>query len=511
MSTFMSLAIVAFAILLPVYITANCLHWLRSPLRSVPGPLLARFTDLWYCYQLKKGGYEKVILKLHQQHGPVVRYGPNRYSINDTASLKTIYGQGSQFPKSEWYSALQPSDAIWNLFATRDIQHHAQSRRLYSNAYSMTSLVHYEPYLDECAAIFSQRLLEFSKAGTTINAGHWLQCFAFDVIGFITYGQRLGFLDQGEDIASVIHNLDQRVEYTSLVGIFPRLNRLALKVSPRNSRPGGNNTAYLLRYTQELMEREMSSPKPVMESQTQDADAPSSETFLSKFLAKHYSAPETFTKYHILTGCMVNMFGGSDTTGVSLAAILYHLLKNPGTLTKLREEIEDFAHRGELSEAPSFKETQRMPYLQAVIKEALRIHPAVGTPLERIVPKGGATICGKFFPEGSVVASHTWVQHRNEFVFGDDVECFRPDRWLESDEAKLSAMNKNWMPFGLGSRNCIGKHISILEISKLIPRIIRDFDFQLQGPAAVPGGSWETYNVGFVKPRSFYISVKSRR
>lgn len=55
---------------------------------------------------------------------------------------------------------------------------------------------------------------------------------------------------------------------------------------------------------------------------------------------------------------------------------------------------------GEISESLTFSDTQKMPYLQAVIKEAIRVHPAAGLPLQRVVPKGGVKLAGQFFPEG---------------------------------------------------------------------------------------------------------------
>lgn len=89
-------------------------------------------------------------------------------------------------------------------------------------------------------------------------------------------------------------------------------------------------------------------------------------------------------------------------------------------------------------------------------------------------------------------------------------------------------MNRNWMPvcvavsgiltrrlltstqFGLGSRTCLGKNVSILEMTKLVPRLIRDFDFKLDGNAAAPDGAWTTANAWFVKPRNFYVGVEPR-
>lgn len=67
---------------------------------------------------------------------------------------------------------------------------------------------------------------------------------------------------------------------------------------------------------------------------------------------------------------------------------------------QLRAEIDEKRAKGEISSPVTFAESQNMPYLQAVIREGLRIHPSTGLPMQRVVPKGGAQIAGKFFPEG---------------------------------------------------------------------------------------------------------------
>lgn len=67
---------------------------------------------------------------------------------------------------------------------------------------------------------------------------------------------------------------------------------------------------------------------------------------------------------------------------------------------QLRAEIDKMIASGEISESLTFSDTQKMPYLQAVIKEAIRVHPAAGLPLQRVVPKGGVKLAGQFFPEG---------------------------------------------------------------------------------------------------------------
>ncbi|KAI1412268.1 cytochrome P450 [Hypoxylon sp. FL1857] len=481
----------------------------KSPLRSLPGPFLARFTDLWYFWKLRQGSFEKVNKALHEKYGPVVRYGPYRYSFDDQTATKVIYSHGTQFAKSSWYN-VWTLPGTWNVFCERNIQSHAQQRRHYQNAYSMSSLVEYEPFVDECADLFSQRLAELSQSGLPVNMGHWMQCYAFDVIGCITYSKRLGFLDRGEDIGGVIAALDNFLYYSTLTGVYSSLHPYLFKLNSLIATSGkSRGIGYVMDYTMERIVEHQASAK-VLDDDEKNVPGKARD-FLSKYVAKHMQEPDTFTTYHILHGCTNNMIAGSDTTAISLSAILYYLLKNPQSYAKLREEVVGSEKAGEASRFISFRQSQEMPYLQAVIKEALRLHPATGLPLERVVPSGGATIAGQFFPEGSIVGVNTWVEHRNTRIFGEDADEFKPERWLSDDTEKIAFLKRHWMPFGLGSRTCLGRHVSHLEISKLIPRLVRDFDFELSGDIANNETSWSANTYWFVKPKDFIVRVKARK
>jgi len=95
-----------------------------------------------------------------------------------------------------------------------------------------------------------------------------------------------------------------------------------------------------------------------------------------------------------------NLGAGSDTTGISMTAIIYYLMKNPHSLQKLRDEIDTAVIEGNLSNPATFQQGQKLSYLQATIKEALRLHAAVGQILSRVVPEGGAQLAGRYFPKG---------------------------------------------------------------------------------------------------------------
>lgn len=127
--------------------------------------------------------------------------------------------------------------------------------------------------------------------------------------------------------------------------------------------------------------------------------------------------------------------------------------------------------------------------------------------------------------EQSVLGMNAWVMHLDKDVFGEDAEEYKPERWLVSKE-DIGRMNRNTltvseqvderfatcnfkanvMQWGLGSRTCIGKNIALMEISILIPELVRKFDFQLVDPDS----ELETHNIFFVKQKNFWVKVKER-
>lgn len=201
---------------------------------------------------------------------------------------------------------------------------------------------------------------------------------------------------------------------------------------------------------------------------------------LSMFLKAKDDHPSFFHKDRLLTVAVSMAFAGSDTTAISLAAVFYYLLKNQSCYQKLMSELDAAFDIGELGNSMTglvtWAESQRLPYLDACIKEAFRLHPAVGLPLERIVPPGGADILGEHIKGGTIVGCSAWVIHRRPEVFGEDVDSYRPERWIEADTERRKEMEGTMFQFGMGARTCIGKNISLLEIYKLVPSFLRRFE-----------------------------------
>lgn len=523
MSAF-QLAISACGILVVARLLFSFVTSFTSPTRRIPGPLLARFTRLWYLRRVALGRFEHENIQLHRRYGPIVRLAPNMYSIDLPEAVNKVYGIGSKLPKSDWYDGWKhPSPDAWTMFPDKDIRRHAQTRRVFQGLYSMSSLVSYEGYVNECADVLLNRLSLFSKSREPINMGHWFQCYAFDVIGNITFSKPFGFLDRGEDVSGLLQALQKVLAYSTLIGIYSSLHPYIFAVTNFFGIGGAAGRTYLAGYVKQRI-RQRKAEQTKNEEKTLPAHTDGSpEDFLEKIMIKNKDAPSKVTDYHVFMMSMSNIIAGSDTTAISLSAILYYLIRYPYVMQKVREEVDRISEAGTHL---SFKESLEMPYWQAVMKEALRLHPATGLPLWRTATEGGIELNGHFFPEGTWIGLNTWTAHYNEDVFGENAAEFRPERWLEAEEEggrKLAQMNAYYLPvsmptrcqgqshtnggkFGLGSRTCIGRHISYLEMSKLIPLLVRNFDFELQDK----DGEWQTTNHWFVKPNNFNVIVRAR-
>ena len=117
--------------------------------------------------------------------------------------------------------------------------------------------------------------------------------------------------------------------------------------------------------------------------------------------ATHNEKPSELSTTDVISMASSNVAAGSDTTAISLRAIIYFLLKHPRCKDKLLEEIRSFQTAPELPEVVPFEETKKMGYLQAVFYESMRLHSAIGMGIPRVTPPGGIEINKHYIPEGA--------------------------------------------------------------------------------------------------------------
>jgi len=495
-------------------------------LNKYPGPFIASLTDWWRFWIVYKRRPEVEHIQLHEKLGDVVRLGPNNLSFSDPKALKSIYGLNKGFTKSEFYPVQQSvagGHRLPSLFSTTSEPFHAQLRRSVNSAFSMSTLIQYEPFVDSTTELFlNQTDKLYANARESCDFARWLQFYAFDVIGEMTYSKRHGFLEENKDVDGIIDYIANLFNYVAPVGQIPILDLLFLK-----------NPIYLLaakyglvdatfpvaRFAQlRVAERYPTSTSDSKSSLPSTEPKPTSQPdLLSKFMQAKIDRPEFMTDSLVMTMAVSMAFAGSETTAISLSAVFYYLLKNPQCMEKLYEELDEKAREGHFGDnekgVVTWSESQGLPYMDACIKEAFRLHPAPGLPLERIVPAQGAEIAGHFVKGGTIVGCSAWVIHRDKEVFGEDVEVFRPERWLvdehenkEAEEKRIKEMSGVMLQFGMGARTCIGKNISLLEIYKVVPSLLRRFEVRLEDPSK----EWIVHNAWFVRQYGFRTTFQKR-
>ena len=164
-------------------------------------------------------------------------------------------------------------------------------------------------------------------------------------------------------------------------------------------------------------------------------------------------------------------FAGTDTTAAAIRSILLWVITRPDVLSKIHSELTIAKHEERLSTPVKDKEARLLPYLQACIKEGIRICPPVVNPSFKVVPKGGDEIGGYYVPEGIEIGISALGLVRNHKIWGPDADFFQPDRWLKPS-TEMKAMKSTWdMLFGQGSSHCLGKDIALMQIGVIVVEV----------------------------------------
>lgn len=194
-----------------------------------------------------------------------------------------------------------------------------------------------------------------------------------------------------------------------------------------------------------------------------------------------------------------------------MTALFYHCLKDQRIWHKLQDEARANAPAG--GPMP-YSIARQLPYLDAVINETIRYHPAVSMTMERIVPQEGLTLPdGSFVPGGTLLGMNPYIVGRNQDIFGADADDFRPDRWLQQDgesDEKYKERLQRWstaqIAFGGGSRICLGRNMALMEVYKVVPTLLVRFDISL----ADPNEKWWTSARWFYRTKGVNAVLKPR-
>lgn len=116
---------------------------------------------------------------------------------------------------------------------------------------------------------------------------------------------------------------------------------------------------------------------------------------------------------------------------------MYHAIRHPTAWQCVRAEVDAAAESSAELAVVSFATAQKLPYLQACIKESMRVLPPSAIGLQRVAPAGGVTIGDRTFPAGTILSVHLPGVLLSRDIWGPDAREFRPERWLGPDAAEM--------------------------------------------------------------------------
>ncbi|XP_044491821.1 cytochrome P450 704C1-like [Mangifera indica] len=219
---------------------------------------------------------------------------------------------------------------------------------------------------------------------------------------------------------------------------------------------------------------------------TLQQDSIPKEDILSRFLAASQEDPETMNDKYLRDIILSFMIAGKDTSANTLSWFIYMLCKNPVIQEKVVQEVKDVSGNNELEETTNIddfvsnitEETlEKMQYLHAALTETLRLYPVVPVDgrcaeMDDVLPDGFR------LKKGDGVYYMAYAMGRMPYIWGEDAEEFRPERWLETGVFQPESPFK-FISFHAGPRICLGKDFAYRQMKIAAIALLRFFRFKL--------------------------------
>jgi len=476
-------------------------------IRDVPGPKNPSWIHghQWYWQRGEESDTEKHLL---EEYGTIVRWngslGEDRLWIADPKAVhRILQGSGYQYRKLDgnrgFIMALMDKGLVW---AEGDA--HKRQRRAMSPAFGLIETKALFPYFVQCSNSLADKWHDAVSDGESgqaaiINVYSWFGKATLDAIGEGAFGYDFGALESADNkFAKSYANMAFGIIGTLSKGRLFVLNALrwfpegfASWIVEKDPSPGMVKLRENRKYAHEI------AAKLIEEKRQELKDGTSRKDVLSLLVKASSSLrPEwRLNDEEMIAQVRTILFAGHETTGKTLVSILWELARKPHIQERLRAEIvetlEKVRARGDSDF--SVNDLDSMPYLIAVVKEALRLYPALFETTRRatkddVLPlaKPLVGLSGKVYkeipvPAGTAVFISILGYNLNKDLWGQDAYEFRPERWLDTSEKPETPFGVygNLASFSGGHRSCIGWRFAVIEMHTMLVTLVSQFSFSL--------------------------------
>ncbi|KAM7218509.1 putative cytochrome P450 [Rhypophila decipiens] len=474
--------------------TATVASYFRSwyRLRHVPGPFLNSLTALVQLKKVYDGKYHLYLEGLHQKYGPLVRIGPGEVMFSDPDTFKRVNGIRSQYTRGPFFEVMRAQPGKDHVFSTRDEQKHKELRAKMGPGYAGQQNQGFEKSLDKIVSqlidLLERKYMSTDTEYRPIDFSCTATYFTLDVISEIAYGEPFGHLNEDKDVFGYIKQMHDSLPALILLGTVPGLIKWVHRWPSTLFLPNEKDKfgmGYMIGFATKFIDHRMT---------LLEQGHPPGNDIIQSFI--DHGLPRD----QIIQEITLQILAGSDTSATTMRMTLLHLTAHPPSLRRLLDEIDTVLSPSDerLSSATknggiiTAAEASSLPYLQAVIREGLRIYPPATGLVGKLVPEpGGDTVHGYKLPVGTALGQNIWGICRSKEFWGDDADIFRPERWLEAglgqegqqNNARLrEMMTTQEMIFGYGKYSCLGKGLVSMELGKLYFELFRRYDFSIVDP-----------------------------
>ncbi|KAI0593477.1 cytochrome P450 [Biscogniauxia sp. FL1348] len=414
-----------------------------------PGPWWARYTKIWHIWETRDSRNHLYLHRLYQRYGDVVRTGPAEVTIFLPESHEAVGGRQSECIKSEFYDLLWPEKA---LFAARNKAVHAKRRKDWQYGFSPSAVEHHErkalKWIDE----LDKQLERKANDGSVVDATDFFLWFTFDIMGDFTFSKSFGMLESQQ-----WHNIIAKTRNArTLLGPLaptPWLLHIGLNILPR------------VLWVKDWYDSVEWCQAQMVERLSKGAQSEVPD--LTSFFMENNKGDKADP--WLRGDSLLAILAGSEPTAQILTAIFHELSMHPEHIDKIRQELADIC-------ITDIKALATLPHLNAVIQEAMRLHPNLLTGGSRKTTENGVKIGNVYIPPHITVITPHYTIARREDCF-DQGTRFIPERWTTSPQMVRNSMAH--IPFSIGQYNCIGQHLAWRIMRHTIARVVWKYNFYL--------------------------------
>jgi cytochrome P450 len=401
---------------------------------------------------------------LHRK-GPIVRINPHELSIHDPDFYNSLYVAGSVRRTNNYAHFARGIEFDGSHFLSTDHDLHRRRRKPLEPFFSRLGVTKLEPMVFDIATRLSRRLENCQGTNEIIRLDHAYVALAGDVIGRICCDNHSDLVEEddfGADWYNILHDF---IHSIPLVMAFPQIISLARLIPDSVIR-------WLDPRLKTFDKFQRLARQHIIDAKLEKEEKPNAAVESYNSIFRHILAsdlPESDLSVERLSReAQVLLGAGTVSSARTMDFLTFYILNNEVYRERLQNELAPLMH-GYPDKMPSWAELEKLPFMQALLKETLRLSYGVMHRLPRVSPDQPVRYGDWLIPPGASSSIVVWwglytdhlqipvgmsayMMHSDPSVYDEPFE-FKPERWLNN---VTPAMNRNLVPFSKGSRNCLG-------------------------------------------------------